>query len=224
MAGLVEKILPTIAPGRSQPQQRKKYLSSPPVKNHHRSIFTEIGLNDAAIDSDNTRRSFSVSPNDTTASRRHVGGRLQNNSEAQIQSSTTSSVPLFERFSRCMMALTMLSPISSVAVLLAIILPIIQMSLFGQPAQVPLGADAGVVPPPLRANKLVSRQNSAVDICLRWGHQSAMVNGTIYLFGGRSKTDSNQDSDTWSKFFQPTTSMEYGGLMMFQTVIFYPSI
>ena len=72
------------------------------------------------------------------------------------------------------------------------------------------------------------RQTSTVEVCKRWSHQSmfstqfvivclkavmncgepvltkqlfslaAVVNGTMYIFGGRSSSRAGQDSDTWS--------------------------
>ncbi|KAF7505668.1 hypothetical protein GJ744_000517 [Endocarpon pusillum] len=48
---------------------------------------------------------------------------------------------------------------------------------------------------------LLPRQDNPADACLRWSHQSAVVNGTLYLYGGRAKRDSNQDSNTWNNNF-----------------------
>ncbi|KAF2457641.1 hypothetical protein BDY21DRAFT_391786 [Lineolata rhizophorae] len=48
---------------------------------------------------------------------------------------------------------------------------------------------------------LVTREDSPTDVCKRWSHQSAIVNGTMYIYGGRMMTDSQQDSDTWVNDF-----------------------
>jgi hypothetical protein len=59
--------------------------------------------------------------------------------------------------------------------------------------------------PPMPANEasakaLSKRQNSddPTDYCKKWGHQSALVNGTLYLYGGRKAMTASQTSDTWS--------------------------
>lgn len=53
------------------------------------------------------------------------------------------------------------------------------------------GADAGV---------LVRRETSPIEVCTRWAHQVANVNGTLYIYGGQVKTDANQDEDTWNNY------------------------
>lgn len=45
---------------------------------------------------------------------------------------------------------------------------------------------------------LQKRADSATDICKRWSQQTAVVNGTMYIYGGRSTTDASQDDKTWS--------------------------
>src|SRR6202007_986502 len=39
------------------------------------------------------------------------------------------------------------------------------------------------------------------DVCKRWSQQSALVNGTLYLYGGQSSTTSDQTSNTWNNNF-----------------------
>lgn len=48
------------------------------------------------------------------------------------------------------------------------------------------------------AGEIRKRANSPTDVCKRWSQQSAIVNGTLYLYGGRATTSSDQDSNTWS--------------------------
>ncbi|KAB8336988.1 hypothetical protein FH972_021292 [Carpinus fangiana] len=43
-----------------------------------------------------------------------------------------------------------------------------------------------------------ARQNDPTDYCKKWSQQSALVNGTLYLYGGRAITDPSQTSDEWS--------------------------
>jgi hypothetical protein len=58
----------------------------------------------------------------------------------------------------------------------------------------PMAADAAAV------QFSSKRQNSddPTDYCKKWGHQSALVNGTLYLYGGRKAMTASQRSDTWS--------------------------
>ena len=68
----------------------------------------------------------------------------------------------------------------------------------------PIGANAGPIKSkserdvmllPAKAEK---RTNSPTNICLRWSGQSAVVNGTLYYYGGRSSQSSQQTDNTWS--------------------------
>lgn len=45
------------------------------------------------------------------------------------------------------------------------------------------------------------RDNSPTDVCNRWSHQSAVVNGTLYLYGGRAISSSGQTDNTWNNNF-----------------------
>ena len=47
----------------------------------------------------------------------------------------------------------------------------------------------------------VQAQNSATDYCTRWSHQSAVINGTIYVYGGRASQTSGQTDNTWNNDF-----------------------
>lgn len=45
------------------------------------------------------------------------------------------------------------------------------------------------------------REDSPTDVCSRWSHQSAVVNGTLYLYGGRSTQAAGQNQNTWNNDF-----------------------
>lgn len=47
----------------------------------------------------------------------------------------------------------------------------------------------------------VKREDSPTDVCSRWSHQSAVVNGTLYLYGGRSTQAAGQNENTWNNDF-----------------------
>ena len=42
------------------------------------------------------------------------------------------------------------------------------------------------------------RDDSPTDVCFRWAQQSAVVNGTLYLYGGQSTTTESQTQNTWN--------------------------
>jgi hypothetical protein len=72
---------------------------------------------------------------------------------------------------------------------------------------VPLGKSrmlsVGAVPPGRERAlemSLSRRQDSdPTDYCKKWSQQSAIVNGTLYLYGGRKTTSASQTDNTWSK-------------------------
>ncbi|MCJ1285098.1 hypothetical protein MMC26_004436 [Xylographa opegraphella] len=48
---------------------------------------------------------------------------------------------------------------------------------------------------------LNKRADSPVIVCTRWAHQSALVNGTLYVYGGQATQQPQQSSDTWNNDF-----------------------
>lgn len=91
-------------------------------------------------------------------------------------------------------------PLSHMALfiaLLAIVLP----TFHGSSNIVSPLAEAGVVRP--RVDEVITlpekRQNVDTAVCKRWSGQSAVVNGTMYYYGGRAMTSADQTSGTWSK-------------------------
>ncbi|KAI7478492.1 kelch repeat protein [Hortaea werneckii] len=48
---------------------------------------------------------------------------------------------------------------------------------------------------------LAKRSDSPTDVCFRWAQQSAIVNGTLYLYGGEATTQASQTSNTWNNDF-----------------------
>ncbi|RVX74739.1 hypothetical protein B0A52_01016 [Exophiala mesophila] len=49
--------------------------------------------------------------------------------------------------------------------------------------------------------RIEERQDTSTTVCKRWAAQSALVNGTLYYYGGRSTSSSSQTSDTWNNDF-----------------------
>ncbi|KAK6513490.1 hypothetical protein TWF281_005114 [Arthrobotrys megalospora] len=51
-------------------------------------------------------------------------------------------------------------------------------------------------------HSIQSRQEvSSPDVCLRWAHQAAIVDSTLYIYGGRSRKSSQQTENTWNNDF-----------------------
>ncbi|KAL8782225.1 MAG: hypothetical protein Q9213_005591 [Squamulea squamosa] len=49
--------------------------------------------------------------------------------------------------------------------------------------------------------ELHKRADTNTDVCSRWAAQSAVVNGTVYVYGGHSTTQAGQKNDTWTNDF-----------------------
>ncbi|KAI1641114.1 hypothetical protein F4809DRAFT_636885 [Biscogniauxia mediterranea] len=86
-----------------------------------------------------------------------------------------------------------------IALLIAVLLPAISYNNGRKKVEVS-GADAGVIKK-TPAIVLERQQNSPTEVCTRWAGQSAVLNGTLYFYGGRSKSTGSQTSDTWNNDF-----------------------
>lgn len=61
----------------------------------------------------------------------------------------------------------------------------------------PLLAESYVLP----LDETIVTRDISPDVCLRWSGQSAVINGTLYLYGGNVVTQQSQRSGTWSNDF-----------------------
>ncbi|KAF2739574.1 kelch repeat protein-like protein [Polyplosphaeria fusca] len=86
------------------------------------------------------------------------------------------------------------------ALLMALMLPLIHTNPLA-----PVGVKGGVIPEQrLETTKtlpVIRREDTDTNVCKRWSHQAAIVNGTLYIYGGRSSAESTQTSDTWNNDF-----------------------
>ncbi len=79
--------------------------------------------------------------------------------------------------------------------------------IFGKARPSILGAKGGIIrrtdAVPLVAieGEVLKRDNSPTDVCSRWSQQAAIVNGTIYIYGGHATNTSGQDQNTWTNDF-----------------------
>lgn len=102
---------------------------------------------------------------------------------------------------------------SSRLMMLALVLLVAISSLYdtpilGKAGPSIIGAKAGVIRRSGLQKKefvdgsLVTRQAiTDTNVCNRWSQQSALVNGTIYLYGGHTTTTADQTSNTWNNDF-----------------------
>ena len=101
------------------------------------------------------------------------------------------------------------SRLMTLALILLVTMPLLhETPLLGKAGSSIVGVKAGPIRTsgPLKKDlvdgRLVARQaNTDTDVCNRWSQQSALVNGTIYLYGGRSSTTADQKSNTWNNDF-----------------------
>ncbi|KAK0645761.1 hypothetical protein B0T16DRAFT_509581 [Cercophora newfieldiana] len=95
-----------------------------------------------------------------------------------------------------------LSRLTTIALLIAVVLP--GFGYYnGREKVVVSGADAGVIQerPKGFGPVLDTRAPSPTKVCKRWSQQTALLNGTLYIYGGQAKTTSDQRSDTWNNDF-----------------------
>ena len=127
------------------------------------------------------------------------------------QDSSISSVPTVKP-QRMILSPTASSTMPRIffsTLLLALFLPLAHyVSLAGDAGQMITGVRGGVIrtpqgkPGPTAIGGAVSkRDDSPTDVCVRWAHQSAIVNGTIYIYGGRSSQSDSQTSNEWNNDF-----------------------
>ena len=96
-------------------------------------------------------------------------------------------------------------------ILIAIMTLLHNSPLIGTAGDSAIGVQGGVIKAPRENGQLVSRAmvdrdlveraDSSADTCTRWSHQSAVVNGTLYIYGGQAKQTSKQSTDTWNNNF-----------------------
>ncbi|KAK3353346.1 hypothetical protein B0T25DRAFT_456655 [Lasiosphaeria hispida] len=95
-----------------------------------------------------------------------------------------------------------LTRLTTIALLIAVVLP--GFSYYSGRDKVLLnGADAGVIHerPKGFGPVLDSRANTQTKVCKRWSQQTALLNGTLYIYGGQAKTFAEQTTDTWNNDF-----------------------
>ena len=93
------------------------------------------------------------------------------------------------------------------ALLLATVIPTSLGSPFVKSGVSPIGAKASPIDPTSNPairtlrEEHVKRANSPTDVCTRWSQQTAVVNNTMYIYGGQATTQAGQNGNTWSMYF-----------------------
>ncbi|KAL7771012.1 hypothetical protein CFE70_000952 [Pyrenophora teres f. teres 0-1] len=114
--------------------------------------------------------------------------------ESTPSTMTTCTAPIY-------LAPTKLYRLGLLSLLLALMLPIMQLNPLEH-----VGVRGDMIPAnSIQANTersmLVRREDSPTDACRRWSGQSAIVNGTLYMYGFRRTTEAQQTQNTWNNDF-----------------------
>lgn len=152
-----------------------------------RSKFTEIDV-DGENASTSLQQSFPVSLSRSSSC----------DSEAYGEPPSTSATPILSLHPRRYM----------LTLLVFIAIPLLYDTRWiGIPGTSVIGAKAGVI---RRSGTLAEdpsltswqkRANTDTDVCSRFSGQSALVNGTVYVYGGHATQESGQKDNTWTNDF-----------------------
>jgi len=175
-----------------------------PDKPRRSSKFREIGLEyefaDSAAPEDQTTRPTAVRFNSKPEV--HLFRERQDSAASTLSGELPGLLPqgnstLLSRNSSLMFRL------ATVALVVASLIPFLRL---GSTSAIPLqGVEGGPIPRhagPDDGSVILSRQDdTSTDVCFRWAQQSALVNGTLYLYGGQASTEQSQDQNTWNNDF-----------------------
>ncbi|KAK1836544.1 hypothetical protein QBC39DRAFT_407323 [Podospora conica] len=132
------------------------------------------------------------SPASPSSSQKTWYAKLTPGRRPKIRSASSAPPPGMNVFTR----------LSTVALLIAVVIP--AFSYYNGQGQVVLnGADAGVIrdTPKGPGPVLDTRAPSPTQWCKRWSQQTALLNGTLYIYGGQAKMTADQETDTWNNDF-----------------------
>ena len=82
-----------------------------------------------------------------------------------------------------------LQRVALIAMLIAVVIPAFNLHSSNK-------MEAGVA----QAGPISVRKTSSTDVCHRWAHQVADINGTLYIYGGEAKTEVDQEENTWNNY------------------------
>ena len=96
---------------------------------------------------------------------------------------------------------TKLYRLAMFSVALALLLPLLQLNPMTRIGVRGVHIPRATIQAESEHAMLSKRNNSATQVCKRFSGQSTIVNGTLYMYGFRTTTDSQQKDNTWSKSF-----------------------
>ncbi|KAF4621544.1 hypothetical protein G7Y89_g14528 [Cudoniella acicularis] len=196
--------------------ERRPSISSQKIKPQRLSIFKEEGLDDLTTSIHPSHHATNPTPLPIIGTRdgpqkisgvsnmalkEDVGAsnneeestwysKLVKNPRPQIKAASAGPPGSFSTLPRAV----------SIVLLIAVVIPGFRYSNGEDKVNIS-GADAGVI----KTEELVDngsmiegRANSPTDICTRWAHQTANMNGTLYIYGGEATTQSGQTTNTWN--------------------------
>ncbi|ORY12612.1 hypothetical protein BCR34DRAFT_482332 [Clohesyomyces aquaticus] len=192
-----------------------------------KSVFMEVGL----VDEDTVRRDRSPAPgyntstptliSDPTRKRLRPARTVRFRSQAEIlnekehermseefddewesdsdvEDETLATMKLYPSPNNQLNACSGLYKAGLLALILALMLPVLQINPISA-----IGVRGGVIREPRQTidAQVVRRDDTNPQVCKRWSHQAAVVNGTLFIYGGRSSTSDQQTSNTWNNDF-----------------------
>lgn len=165
------------------------------AKPQRKSAFLEVGLGrDDALVSEKMKRESVCSQTSLKHHMRRTDKaetRLTANSSARSRQSFTNRSTLFRALMVLGAAVAILSLFSALNISVPLASHVVEA---GEIETVMLRSK-------LSSRPLLERQDNSVDVCKRWAHMSAIVNGTLYIYGGEATTNPDQTNDTWNNNF-----------------------
>lgn len=172
-------------------------------KSRRKSSFQEMGLDDGdscfpgSITSAKHQHLRNIAEHSTQPTTRHdhLSERSAEDTESDLSErniTITPDTPVM-RTSRFPLSTRLMI----LAVLLATIVPLAQNSWLTNGKTV-LPTTEAVPTGVQRGANFAKRDNSPTDVCKRWSGQSAIINGTLYYYGGRSITSQGQLENQWN--------------------------
>lgn len=95
--------------------------------------------------------------------------------------------------------LASMSTITLIGLLVAVVLPAFSYNNGNGKVEI---SGAAAVPVHADYQPVIGvRADSPTQICTRWSHQTGLINGTLYIYGGQAKTQGTQANNTWNNNF-----------------------
>ena len=190
------------------PLRRRSTTSSTASRGPRRSIFKEVDVDGTMGEARKSRYPASAMHADMDGNHFQVEQRYYP-FDLHQEKSTTMPFVVAETEVEFPRTSTKLYRLYILAILMVLSVPmLLDIPLFGTTRASIFGVKAGAIRrfdvdnTPTRTGLMAKRSDSPTDVCNRWGHQSALVNGTIYVYGGHASQEQDQGtSGTWTNDF-----------------------